>query len=113
MRIYVHYFARGVTADDLKGAFAAYGQVSEAGILRVPPNDDPLGVGYVEMTRDQDVSAALGGIEEITIGGFPIRLDEPRCGVGRRTGIDRRGESNTRGPDRRLASRRLRPRQAA
>ena len=112
MKIYLHYLARTVTEDDVREAFTPYGEISGIGLLRVPPNDDPLGVGYVEMTREHDISAALGGMEQITIGGFPIRLDEPRCGVGRRTRADRRGVLKTRGPDRR-ASRRYYPRLAA
>ena len=113
MKIYVHYLARTVTEDDVREAFAPYGEISGVGLLRVPPNDDPLGVGYVEMTREHDISAALGSIGQMTIGGFPIRLDEPRCSVGRRTGADRRGVSKTRGPDRRATSRRSPPRFAA
>ncbi len=113
MKIYVHYLARTVIEDDVREAFAPYGEISGVGLLRVPPNDDPLGIGYVEISREQDISAVLGNIERITIGGSPIRLDEPRCSVGRRTGADRRGLSQTRGPDRRATSRRSLPRLAA
>ena len=93
MKIYVHYHARTVTEDDLREAFAPYGEISGVGLLRVPPNDDPLGIGYVEISREDDISVVLSGIERITIGGFPIRLDEPRCNVGRRTGSALRGLS--------------------
>lgn len=50
MTIYMHYLARTVTEDDVKEAFAPFGQISGVSLLRVPPNDEPLGVGYVEMT---------------------------------------------------------------
>ena len=113
MKFYVHYLARTDTEDDVKEAFAPFGEISGGGLLRVPPNDEPIGVGYVEMTREHDLSAALDGIAQITTGGFPIRLDEPRCGVGRRTRADRRGASKTRESDRRTTSRRSLPRLAA
>ena len=113
MKIYVHYLARTVTEDDVREAFTAYGEINAVGLLRVPPNDDPLGVGYVEMIQEHDMAAAIGAIEQIRIGGFPIRLDEPRSHAGRRTGGERRAMSNTRGPDRRATGRRSIPRLAA
>ena len=110
MKIYVHYLARTVTEDDVHNAFSPYGDISSVGLLTVPPNDDPLGVCYAEMAREDHFSAVLENVDQISIGGFPVRLDEPRCAIGRRTGVDRRGDSRQAGPERRQTDRRAIPR---
>ena len=113
MKIYVHYLARTVTEEDVRNAFSPYGEIRSVGLLTVPPNDDPLGVCYAEMAEKEHFSIALQNVDQISIGGFPVRLDEPRCRVGRRTGIDRRGDSRQSGPERRQTDRRTGARFAA
>ena len=44
----------------MHNAFSPYGDISSVGLLTVPPNDDPLGVCYAEMAREDHFSAVLG-----------------------------------------------------
>ena len=110
MKIYVRYSARAVTESDLRDAFAPFGQISGAGLIRLPPNDEPMGIGYVELADRVALTAAISGIDHVTIGGVPVKLDEPRCGIGRRPGVDRRFGSRPAPSDRRQATRRSLPR---
>ncbi len=89
MNIYVGNLARDITDDELKQAFAAFGQVERVNILRDRYSGVPKGFGFVEMPNDAEARAAIEGLKGKEIKGRTVdatearpRQDRPRGGGG-------------------------------
>jgi RNA recognition motif-containing protein len=78
MNIYVGNLAYGVTEDELRDAFAAYGEVSRANVIMDRDTGRSKGFGFVEMPDNAQAEAAINGLNDAPLGGRAIRVNEAR-----------------------------------
>jgi RNA recognition motif-containing protein len=107
MNIYVGNLAREATEEDVKTAFAAFGQVASVSIIKDKFSGESRGFGFVEMPSREEAQAALAGLNGQPIRDRPVTVNEARPREeGRRDsrpGSDRRGGGG--GGDRRGGNR--------
>ncbi len=61
MNIYVGHLASDITGRDLREAFASFGRVETAAVMRHHHSDESRGYGFVGMpSRDEATSAIVG-----------------------------------------------------
>ncbi len=88
MNIYCGNLAYGLTSDDLRAAFEAYGEVSSANVIMDRETGRSKGFGFVEMPNDGEAQAAIDALNGNDLGGRPARINEARprenSGGGRR-----------------------------
>jgi RNA recognition motif-containing protein len=78
MNIYVGNLAYTVTEDELREAFAAFGEVSRANVIMDRDTGRSKGFGFVEMPDNSQAEAAIAGLNEQSLGGRAIRVNEAR-----------------------------------
>ena len=78
MRIYVGNIAREVTDDDLRGAFAAFGQVESAMVLKDKFTGESRGFGFVEMLAASEAQAAINAMNGKSLKGRNLNVNEAR-----------------------------------
>lgn len=78
MRLYVGNLPYDTDQDELRNAFAEFGQVAEI----VIPTDRETGRGrgfaFVDMESNEEAHAAIEGLDGSQIGGRTIRVNEAR-----------------------------------
>lgn len=90
MNIYVGNLPYGVSEDDLKGAFAEFGEVSSVNIITDKFSGQSKGFGFVEMSNDSEADEAMRALNESDLKGRNIRVNQakprrersPRSGGG-------------------------------
>ncbi len=78
MNIYVGNLAYTVTEDELREAFSAFGEVSRANVIMDRDTGRSKGFGFVEMPDNSQAEAAIAGLNEQSLGGRAIRVNEAR-----------------------------------
>lgn len=78
MNIYVGNLAYSVTDNDLREAFAAFGEVSRASVIMDRETGRSKGFGFVEMPDSGQAEAAINGLNEKPLSGRTIRVNEAR-----------------------------------
>ena len=78
MDIYCGNLAYATTDDGLKAAFAAYGEVTSARVVKDRMTDRSKGFGFVDMGNDEEAKAAIAGLDGQPIGGRNVRVNEAR-----------------------------------
>ena len=78
MNIFVGNLSRDVTEDDLRNAFAAYGQVDKVSVLRDKFTGEPRGFGFVEMGSRTEAEAAISGMNRKDLKGRSLNVNEAR-----------------------------------
>jgi RNA recognition motif-containing protein len=78
VRIYVGNISREVTDDDLRGAFAAFGQVESAMVLKDKFTGESRGFGFVEMLSGPEAKAAINGMNGKDLKGRTLNVNEAR-----------------------------------
>jgi RNA recognition motif-containing protein len=78
MNIYVGNLAYGVTDDELRAAFAAFGDVSRASVIMDRDTGRSKGFGFVEMPDNTQAETAIRELNDQPIGGRPVRVNEAR-----------------------------------
>ena len=78
MNIYVGNLAYSITDDDLREAFAAFGEVSRASVIMDRDTGRSKGFGFVEMPDTAQAEAAINGLNEKDLSGRPIRVNEAK-----------------------------------
>lgn len=78
MNIYVGNLAYSITDDDLREAFAAFGEVSRASVIMDRDTGRSKGFGFVEMPDNSQAEAAINGLNEKDLSGRPIRVNEAK-----------------------------------
>ena len=78
MNIYVGNLAYSVTDDELREAFAAFGDVSRASVIMDRETGRSKGFGFVEMPDNSQAEAAINGLNEKELSGRPIRVNEAK-----------------------------------
>ena len=94
MNIYVGNLPREATEEDLREAFAAFGQVTSAKIITDKFSGESRGFGFVEMPANAEGQAAIAGMNGKELKGRTLTVSEarPRAeGRGGGGGGDRRG----------------------
>ncbi len=90
MNIYVGNLAYSVTQDELREAFAAYGDVESANLITDKFTGESKGFGFVEMPNNAEADAAIKALNETPLKGRPMRVNQakpraerpPRSGGG-------------------------------
>lgn len=78
MNIYVGDLAYGVTDDELREAFAAFGEVERASVIMDRDTGRSKGFGFVEMPDNSQAEAAINGLNEKDLSGRAIRVNEAK-----------------------------------
>ena len=78
MNIYVSNIPYQTTEDELRDAFAAFGNVSSARIIKDKLTGKSRGFGFVEMGNDDEARAALEGMNGAELTGRKINAREAR-----------------------------------
>jgi RNA recognition motif-containing protein len=94
MNIYVGNISSEVSQEDLKNAFAEFGQVASAQIIMDKFTGESRGFGFVEMPSKAEAESAISGLNGTQLMGQTLTVNEARPrtgGGGQRGGGGRRG----------------------
>jgi len=78
VNIYVGNLARGVTEDELRAEFEAFGQVDSVSIIKDKFTGEARGFGFVEMANAEDAKKAIEGLNGKDVGGRALNINEAR-----------------------------------
>src|SRR3954464_13825073 len=78
MNIYVSNIPYQTTEDELRDAFAAFGNVSSARIIKDKLTGKSRGFGFVEMGNDDEARSALEGMNGAELSGRKVNAREAR-----------------------------------
>lgn len=78
MNIYVGNLSREVTESELKEAFAAFGEVTSASVIKDKFTGDSRGFGFVEMPNKQEAEQAISGMNGKELKGRNLNVNEAR-----------------------------------
>jgi RNA recognition motif-containing protein len=98
VNIYVGNLSGETTEDDLRQAFAAFGQVESVNLIKDKFTGEPRGFGFVEMPSKNEAQKAIDELNGTDLKGRAINVNEARprtdrrggAGGGRRGGFDSR-----------------------
>jgi RNA recognition motif-containing protein len=99
MNIYIGNLAPDTTEDEVKEAFAAFGDVASVKIIRDGATGESRGFGFVEMPNEEQAKAAITDMNGKELKGNALHVEQGRAkaaptgfgGGGRRPGGDRGG----------------------
>jgi RNA recognition motif-containing protein len=97
MNIYVGNLSFEVSAENLRQAFEAFGQVISARIVKDKYSGQPRGFGFVEMLEQAQAQAAIKSLNGKELLGKQMSVNEarPRTDQGRQGGrMDSSGRKN-------------------
>lgn len=86
MNIFVGNLSRDVTNEDLQQAFAAFGEVTSANVIRDKFSGDSRGFGFVEMPAKAAAQAAIAGMNGKELKGRAVNVNEARPRADNRSG---------------------------
>lgn len=78
MNIYVGNLSYGMSEDELRDAFGAFGQVSTVKILMDRETGRSRGFGFVEMPNQSEAETAIAQLNGKDVGGRALRINEAR-----------------------------------
>lgn len=78
MRIYAGNLSYDVTDDDLRSAFAPFGRVDSASVLKDKFSGKSKGFGFVEMSSRAEGQAAIDGLNGKDLKGRTLNVSEAR-----------------------------------
>jgi RNA recognition motif-containing protein len=78
MNIYVGNLSYGVTEEDLKEAFEAFGEVEIVKIIKDRYSGESKGFGFVEMPDGAGAEAAIDGLDGTELKGRTIKVNKAR-----------------------------------
>ncbi len=78
MNIYVGNLSYNATEDDLRNAFAAYGQVASVTIIKDKFSGESRGFAFVEMPDDAEGDAAINGVNGADLKGRSLKVNQAR-----------------------------------
>lgn len=91
MNIYVGNLSREATDDDVRQAFAAFGQVATVNIIKDRLSGQSRGFGFVEMPAKTEAQAAIAGLNGKQLKGRTLTVNEARPRTEGGGGGERRG----------------------
>jgi RNA recognition motif-containing protein len=87
MNIYVGNLPYSATEDELRTAFAAFGEVSSVNLISDKFSGQSKGFAFVEMAENSAADAAIKGLNDTAMGGRNIKVNQAKP----------RGERSSRG----------------
>jgi RNA recognition motif-containing protein len=78
MNIYVGNLSYGMSEDELRDAFGAFGEVSSVKILMDRETGRSRGFGFVEMPNTAEAETAIAQLNGKDLGGLALRINEAR-----------------------------------
>jgi RNA recognition motif-containing protein len=78
MNIYVGNLSYGMSEEELRNAFAAFGAVTSAKILMDRETGRSRGFGFVEMPDQGEAETAIAQLNGKDLGGRALRINEAR-----------------------------------
>jgi RNA recognition motif-containing protein len=78
MNIYVGNLSYKASEEELRQAFAAYGQVSSVAIIKDAATGQSRGFAFVEMPNAPEGAAAITGLNGKEFKGRPLKINEAR-----------------------------------
>jgi RNA recognition motif-containing protein len=78
MNIYVGNLSYGMSEDELRDAFGAFGEVSSVKILMDRETGRSRGFGFVEMPNKAEAETAIAQLNGKDVGGRALRINEAR-----------------------------------
>ena len=78
INIYVGNLPFTATEDEVREAFAAYGEVLSVKLINDRETGRPRGFGFVEMKSKDEGTAAIAGLNGTNMGGRPLRINEAK-----------------------------------
>jgi RNA recognition motif-containing protein len=78
MNIYVGNLSYGMSEDELREAFGAFGEVSSVKILMDRETGRSRGFGFVEMPNRNEAETAIAQLNGKDVGGRALRINEAR-----------------------------------
>lgn len=78
MNIYVGNIPRGVTENELRELFAAFGEISSASVIKDKFSGESRGFGFVEMPNKEEAQKALSALNGKDFKGRPLTVNEAR-----------------------------------
>ena len=78
MNIYVGNLTYQLSEDDLRDAFAQFGEVTSASIIKDRETGQSKGFGFVEMPTQSEGEEAIKQLNESELGGRNIKVNEAR-----------------------------------
>jgi len=78
MNIYVGNLAYGVTQDELREVFGAYGEISSVNLITDKFTGNSKGFGFVEMPNNSEADAAIKGLNETPLKGRNLKVNQAK-----------------------------------
>ena len=78
MNIYVGNLPYSVTDDELRAAFADFGEVTSANVIMDRISGQSKGFGFVEMPNNSEAEEAINALNESPFSGRNIRVNQAR-----------------------------------
>lgn len=78
MKLYVGNLPYSTTEDDLRNAFAEYGEVDSVSVITDKFSGQSKGFGFVEMPDNSEADAAIKALNESSLGGRSIKVNQAR-----------------------------------
>ena len=97
MKIFIGSLSYNVAAEDLRGAFEAFGQVASANVIKDEQSGRSKGFGFVEMPVQAEAQSAIEVLNGKALKGRTITANEARAPADDRRGGDRGGGRDRRG----------------
>ena len=91
MNLYVGNLANDITDEDLHKAFAEYGEVSSAKVIKDNFSHLSRGFGFVEMPSNSEADAAIKALNGKQLKGSALQISEARPKREKRRGYNRSG----------------------
>jgi RNA recognition motif-containing protein len=76
MNLYVGNLAYSVTEDQLREAFAAFGEVSSVNVITDKFSGQSKGFGFVEMPNNSEADAAIKALNGSALGGRNMKVNQ-------------------------------------
>lgn len=76
MNLYVGNLAYGVTEEELKNVFAAYGKVSSASLIIDKFSGQSKGFGFIEMPNNSEADNAIKGLNGTDLKGRSLKVNQ-------------------------------------
>ena len=75
-KLYVGNLSYNTTEDNLRNMFASFGNVASAKIIYDRETGNSKGFGFIEMSTDEEASAAISGTNGHEFEGRQLRVNE-------------------------------------
>lgn len=85
-KLYVGGLAYSVTEQELEAAFAAFGKVISAAVIKDRDSGQSKGFGFVEMENDEEAQKAINEMNGKELSGRSLTVNEARPQEDRRSG---------------------------